>query len=35
MDVVDRISRMKVRPRAGFSNLPVKTVLIERAVELR
>jgi peptidyl-prolyl cis-trans isomerase B (cyclophilin B) len=35
MDVVDRISRVKVRRHEGFSHLPVKTVLIQRAVELR
>lgn len=35
MEVVDRIARIKVQSRAGFAKLPVKTVLIERAVELR
>ncbi len=35
MEVVDRIARVKVRSRAGFAKLPIKTVLIERAVERR
>lgn len=35
MDVVERISQAKVRQQAGFAKLPVKTVLIERAVQVR